>query len=152
MISVIPRKTIIVVFRFRKFWCCKSTSLKKIPSQCFTFIYLFIYLSIYLFIYLSIYLFIYSFIYLFICLFFWSLTHFLRIGIKNNSRRIAQNILSKEVKETLQKRGGGTGVVMELLKKTKWAISKIFVYIFSQYSEWVFVLMVFRWTGTRSGG
>ena len=50
---------------------------------------------------------------------FWSLAHFLRIGIKNNSSYIAQNILSKEVKQVLQKRGGGTELAMELLKKTK---------------------------------
>ena len=29
---------------------------------------------------------------------------------------ILKNILSKEVKEVIQKRGGGTGVAMELLK------------------------------------
>ena len=45
-------------------------------------------------------------------IFFWSFANFLRIGIKNNSCWIAQNILSKEVKQVLQRRGGGTGVAM----------------------------------------
>ena len=57
-------------------------------------------------------------------LYFGILAHFLRIGIKNSSNWIAQNMFSKEVKQVLQKRGRGTGVVMELLKKTNRAISK----------------------------
>ena len=101
MISVIPRKTLIVGFHFRKFGCCKPTSLKNIPSQFFIIIIIII------------------------IIFGGTLVHILRISIKNNSKWIAQNILSKEVKEVLQKRGGGTEVAVELLKKTKRAITKI---------------------------
>ena len=32
--------------------------------------------------------------------------------------------LSKEVKQVLQRRGGGTGVTMELQRKTQWTNSK----------------------------
>ena len=105
MISVIPRKTVIVGFHFRKFGCCKPTSLKNIPSQFFIFIIIIIIIII--------------------ITFFGSLVHILRISININSKWIAQNILSKEVKGVLQKRGGGTEVAMELLKKTKRAIIKI---------------------------
>ena len=43
MISVIPRKTLIVGFHFRKFGCCNPTSLKTFHySFLFYFIYLFI--------------------------------------------------------------------------------------------------------------
>ena len=104
MISVIPRKTLIVGFHFRKFGCCKPTSLKNIPSQFFIIIIIII-----------------------IIIFWGSLVHILRISIKNNSKWIAQNILSREVKEVLQKRGGGTEVAVELLKKTKRAITKILI-------------------------
>ena len=51
--------------------------------------------------------------------FFWSLAHFPRAGIKSNSHWIAQNILSKEIKQILQRRGRETGVAMELLKKSE---------------------------------
>ena len=45
---------------------------------------------------------------------FWSLANFLRIGIKNNSSWIAQNILSKEVKQVLKRRRGGcNGIAKE---------------------------------------
>ena len=54
---------------------------------------------------------------------------------KNNSTWIAQNILSKEVKQLLQRRGGGTGIAMKLLKKTKWTISKISRYFRNILSE-----------------
>ena len=43
--------------------------------------------------------------------------------------------LSKEVKQVLQRTGGGTGVVMKLLKKTKCITSKTLLWILSQYSE-----------------
>ena len=68
-------------------------------------------------------------------LFFFSLAHFLRVDIQNNSSWIARNMLSKEIKEVLQERGWVTGVAMELLKKIKRAISKTLLSIFSQYSE-----------------
>ena len=44
-------------------------------------------------------------------------------------------MLSKEVKEVLEERGRVIGVAMELLKKTKRAISKTLLPIFAQYSE-----------------
>ena len=43
--------------------------------------------------------------------------NFFRINIRKNSWRIAQKILSKKVKQALKRRGGGTGVAMELQKK-----------------------------------
>ena len=109
---------------------CNPTSQKNIPLQFFIlFIYLFIYYYFYHYYYCHYYYYYYYY--------FWSLAHFIRRGIKGNSRWIAQNILSKEVKEVLQKSGKETGVPMELLKKTKCAISEIWLLIFSQYFEWV---------------
>ena len=69
--------------------------------------------------------------------FFFSLAHFLRVDIQNNSSWIVRNMLSKEVKEVLEERGRVIGAAMELLKKTKRAISKTLLPIFAQYSEWV---------------
>ena len=45
--------------------------------------------------------------------------NFFRINIRKNSWRIAQKILSKKVKQVLKRRGGGTGVAMELQKNPK---------------------------------
>ena len=45
--------------------------------------------------------------------------------------------LSKEVKQVLQRTGGGTGVAIKLLKKTKCVTSKTLLWMLSQYSEWV---------------
>ena len=97
--------------------------------------------------------------------FFWSLANFFRIGIKSNSCHgtiiwtirtmqtivciivpssywIAHNIFSKEVKQVLETRGGGTEVATELLKKQSESLAKVFT-IF-----WVsLVLMVFRLNG-----
>ena len=61
-----------------------------------------------------------------------SLVIFFWIDIKNSSSWIVQNILSKEVKQILQRNGGGTGVSMELQKKTAWPIKNILLQIFSR--------------------
>ena len=81
--------------------------------------------------------------------FFWSLANFLRIGIKNNSRWIAQNILSKEVKQVVQRRGRGcNGIAKESKAKH---LPNFTVDIFTLFRV-SFDLMVFRWIGIRSGG
>ena len=61
----------------------------------------------------------------YIKVFFWNLENFLRISTKHSSSCITQITLRKEFKQVLQRRVGGTGVAMELLEKTKWAISNI---------------------------
>ena len=104
MISVIPKKTLIVGFHFSKFGCCKPILPESTPLQSF---------------------------------FFSSLANFLRIGVKNNSNWIAQNISSKKIKQVLQRNGRGTEAATELLKKRKWATSRTLLKIFSQYFEWV---------------
>ena len=91
MIAVIPRKTLIVEFHFRKFGCCKLTSLKDIPSLFFIVIIIIIIIII---IVINIIIFFFIII-IIIIIIIWSLVHFLRIGIKNNSKWIAQNLLSE---------------------------------------------------------
>ena len=49
---------------------------------------------------------------------------FSMIDINNNFCCIAQNILSKEIKQVLQSKGRGTAVTMELQTKAKWFIMK----------------------------
>ena len=68
--------------------------------------------------------------------FFWSLENFFRIETKNNSWLIAQNILSKKVKQTLQRRVEGTWVAMDRENKTNWTITKTLLQTFSRYSEY----------------
>ena len=46
--------------------------------------------------------------------FFFNLENFFRIDMKNNSWWIAQKILNKTFRQVLQRRGGGTGVPIEL--------------------------------------
>ena len=46
----------------------------------------------------------------------WNMVSFSRIVVKSNSRRIAQKILSKEVKLVLQVQGGGTRVAIDCTK------------------------------------
>ena len=52
---------------------------------------------------------------------FCSLANFFTIDI---TQEIAQKILNTKVKQVLQRRGGGTGVAMELQRKLKWTIKK----------------------------
>ena len=92
MIAVIPRKTLIVEFHFRKFGCCKLTSLKDIPSLFFIVIIIIIIIII---IVINIIIIFFIIIIIIIIIIIWSLVHFLRIGIKNNSKWIAQKLLSE---------------------------------------------------------
>ena len=48
-------------------------------------------------------------------------------------------------------RGQETGAAIEMQKKTRSPIKKTLLLIFSRNSELNFVLMVFQWTGVRSG-
>ena len=90
-ISVIPRRAVIMGLHLSKFGSCEPTTFQKNSTWSF----------------------------------FWSLVNFFRRDIKNNSwwiaeQQLLEKILSKKVKRVLQRRRGGTGVAMELQKKTKW--------------------------------